>query len=672
MPVDKDKILAIARERFEEASEADQPERVEADEDVRFAINDGGCQWDANVKSMRENAHPPRPCLVVNLIPEKIDQAEGEFRQAEISYKVRPVDSVGDPRTANILAGMLRAIEYDSKARNAYNSSFNSTLYSGRGAWRWDVVEDEDNPWVRSLKISRISNVFTLYWDPFAKELDKSDARYWFETEMVPKEEFNEKYGDENWDDWEKSEEWESWFADNSRRVANYWWVEQENVTYYKVNRLGEEKIVTELDEFDEIIEEKTVKRPKIKWCKLTAGSILEGPHTDWPSRYFPFIVQVGKEVTVRGKNRSRGKVRFAKEPQELYNYAVSQLTELLSLAPKARFLISARMIGAYKDIWDNANIENNIFLPYESDPANPGAKPDFIPPVPIDSSNFNVLAVMEHNIMSTMGRNQASLGDKGDEKSGKAIFARQAQGVSGDTTYTTNFEAALLHSCRVGIDLIPHVYDTERIARIIGEDQAELDIPINAGHEMMGQMAGQVPEQYMVQQENGLLNDLGVGRYDARVTVGPSYNTQREESLAMLVELAGRAPQYIQALIVGIVENMDLPKSDQILKRLKAAIPQEFGGDMQPQPQQTDPKLVIEMQKLMIDQNEQQRKWFDSYFKSIGVVAQAESLEAGQQIDQYMGIVDRHQKQIELEQQQQQLEQQQAQQQQTPQGATE
>ena len=49
--VNTDTLLRLARERFEEVSEADQPERVEADEDVRFAINDGGCQWDANVKS---------------------------------------------------------------------------------------------------------------------------------------------------------------------------------------------------------------------------------------------------------------------------------------------------------------------------------------------------------------------------------------------------------------------------------------------------------------------------------------------------------------------------------------------------------------------------------------------------------------------------------------------
>ena len=668
-------ILRLARERFQEAYDADQGQRTEADEDIRFGINDEGCQWDPVVRDMREGDDPPRPCLVINLIPEKIDQTEGEFRQAEISYKVRPVDSKGDKKTADIMAGMLRAIEYDSKAKNAYNTSMNSTLYGGRGGWRWNVVEDEDNPWVKSLKISRISNIFTLYWDPYAKELDKSDARYWFCTEIVPKEEFKDKYGDEAWDEWSDDDQWENWLTEDGRRIAEYWWKEDEEITYYKVDRGGKEEVVEKLGLDDMVIEEKKVKRPKIRWCKMTAGAILEGVKKDWPSKLFPFVLQVGKEVVVRGISKTRGKVRFAKEPMQLYNYAVSSITETFSMAPKAPYLVEADMIADYKHIWDKLNVKNFPYLPFKRPAVNPQAQPSRVDPPAINPSMFNVLAILEHNLMSAMGRYQAALGDKGDEKSGKAIFARQGQGVTGDAVYTDNFNMALQHSCRIGISLIPHVYDTERIIRIIGEDGIEKEVPVNTSPatDMGRGFQGQLPPELWNESEEGLVNDLSVGRYDVRVTVGPSYGTQRQEALEMLVELVGRVPQIGPAVLDLIAENMDLPRSQELIRRLKKLVPVEIRGleegEQPPPPPPPDPKLMLEMEKLALDFREIMRKEFDSHFKAIGVVAQAESLEAGQQLEQYTSSVDRYQKQIELEQQQQEL-QQQAQQAKAPGGA--
>jgi hypothetical protein len=540
-----------------------------------------------------------------------------------------------------------------------------STLYGGRGGWRWNVVEDEDDPWVKSLKISRISNIFTLYWDPYAKEIDKSDARYWFCTEIVPKEEFQDKYGEDNWGEWDDDEQWQEWIKDDGRRVAEYWWVEHKEVTYYKVERLGKVEIVEKLEFGDIEIDQKKVKKPKIKWCKMTAGKILEGPKDDWPSKYFPFVLQIGKEVVVRGISKTRGKVRFGKDVQQLYNYAVSQITETYSMAPRAPYLVEADMIADYKPIWDKLNVQNRPYLPFKRPAANPQAMPTRIEPPAVNPSMFNVLAILEHNLMSTMGRYQAALGDKGDEKSGKAIFARQGQGVTGDAVFTDNFGAALTHSCRIGIDLIPHVYDTERIVKIIGEDSIEREIPINAGQmSPVGQkFAGAGPEVPMVPTEDGLMNLLNKGRYDVRVTVGPSYATQRQESLAMLIELVGRVPQIAPAILDVIGENMDLPKSHELVRRLKKLVPPEIRGlepgEQPPPPPQPDPKMLIEMEKLKLEVRELARKEFDSYFKAMGVVAQAESLEAGQQADQYLGVIDRHQKQIELEQNQQQLAQQ-------------
>jgi hypothetical protein len=663
MSKSEQEILRLAAARFKEAHDADLSERTEADGDIRFAINDAGCQWDENVRNMRKGDDPPRPCLVINMIPEKIDQIEGEFRQAEISYKIRPVDSGGDTKKADIIAGMLRFIEYDSSAKNAYNTSMNSTLYGGRGAWRWNVVEDEDNPFVRSLKISRLTNVFTIYVDPYCKEMDKSDARYWFVTEKIPQAEYEKKYG-KGYDEFPDGEEWIEWKGDESRRIAEYWWKDEESITFYKVNRGGKEQVVTEKDEWEVVLDEKKVKRPKIKWAIITAGKILEGPKEDWPSRLFPFVYQTGKEVMVKGKGRSRGMVRFAKEPAQLYNYAATQMTEILQTAPKAHYLLTANMVGPYQKIWDSANRKNYFYLPFKADPAMPGGMPKREVPATLDASMFNMLAVLEHNVDGAMGVHPAKLGEKSNEKSGKAIFARQAQGSTGAYVYSDNFVAALTHSCRIGIDLIPSVYDTERIVRIVGEDGIERELPVNTSMTSpMAQQVQGVPEGLMAANPETLaINDLSGGRYDVRVTVGPSYSTQRQEALEMLVELVGRVPQIAPAILDLIGENMDLPKSAELVRRLKKLVPPDIRGlepgEHPPPPPQPDPKLMLEMQKLQIDLRDQIRKEFDSHFKALLAVSQAESLEAGNQMAQYEAIVSQFTKQVELQQKQQEIQQ--------------
>ena len=173
---------------------------------------------------------PPRPCLSINKITEKIDQIEGEFRELRPSFKVRPVDSKADPKIADIISGLIRHIEYDSQARTAYNTAHTSVLYCGRGAWRIDIEDDQDDPFVRSIKVNRIANVFSVYMDPECKKQDKSDARYCFVTEIVPKKEFEAKYGDD-YGDWPSEDAWREWRTDSGYRVAEYWWRERVDKT---------------------------------------------------------------------------------------------------------------------------------------------------------------------------------------------------------------------------------------------------------------------------------------------------------------------------------------------------------------------------------------------------------------------------------------------------------
>ncbi|KKN04536.1 hypothetical protein LCGC14_1096380 [marine sediment metagenome] len=654
-------ILAQARQQYDTAREDDKTERLLADEDLRFAINDEGCQWDVNVRNSRKGnrfGDPGRPCLVMNKIPEKIDQTEGEFRQLKPSVKVKGVDSKADPKVAEIFSGIFRHIEYNSTARAAYNTSHSSVLYCGRGAWRWNIIDSEDDPFEQDLVIDRIPNALSVTWDQAAKKIDKSDGNFIFITEDMFEKDFKKEYPDAALDDWPTDDDYRSWRRNNTIRIAEYWWKEKGTKTAYRVRRNGTEMTVWDQEEGDQEIAKKDVNHPKIRWCKMIATKILEGPFDDWPGKYIPIVIEVGKEVNINGKSKTRGMVRFAKEPQRMYNYWTSSEAEQIALAPKAPYLVTPAMIKNHQAQWDKANIENFIYLLWDVDPKAPLLGPKRESPPQMSTAMIAAKQSMEHDIMSAMNVYRAQLGDSGSEKSGKAIIARQKQGSIGGFTYTDNFEFALIFSAKIGIDLIPHVYGTERIIRIRGESDVEHVIPINARPGSPILTGNQeLDEDYIVQPRPGIteyINDLTVGKYDVVATIGPSWTTQREEALERLVSLFEIMPNLANASPDIIVGLLDMPLSDELLARAKKLVPKglrKLDPGEEEEDQGPTPEQMIEIQKLQLAGLEEMRKGFEAKMDATAKLMTAEAKEAGQQLQSIMSFVETMQERFSREQ---------------------
>ncbi len=637
MPTESD-ILEKGRLRFNSARSDDKSERLLADLDTRFAINDDGCQWDPSTRALRQKKNPPRPCLVMNKIPEKIDQMEGEFRQLRPSVKIRAVDSKGDPKIAEIIGGMIRHIEYNSTARAAYNTSHSSVLYSGRGAWRINIVDSEDDPFEQDIVIDRIPNALSVTWDPNAKKIDKSDGDFLFISEDMAEEVFKKEYPKASIADWPDEDSYNGWRGDKTVRIVEYWWKEKGTKTAYRVDRNGTKMTVWEQKEGDELIGTKEVNHPKVRWCKMNANEILEGPFDDWPGKYIPIIIEIGKEVNVNGKSKTRGMVRFAKEPQQMYNYFATSETEQLQ-GTKYPFFMTPAMMGPHQDQWDNMATSNYTYAYYEIDPKSPTSLPSKQDPQQASTALIVAKQALEHDIMSAMNVYRASLGDEGKEISGTAIQARQRQGTIGGFTYTNNFEFAYIHSMRILIDIIPEVYSSEQIQRIRGEDDTDKMVPINARPDSP-LTAGIDPELIVKNDASEYINDITVGKYDVVATIGPPYATQREEALNMMIGLLERIPRLAEAAPDLIVSLMDIPMSAELLKRAKKLVPPGLRtldpGEEPPPRMGPTPEQMIKMKEVEVKFMEQARKDFKTEIDSLLTVAKAETQEVGQQLEEY------------------------------------
>lgn len=645
--MENDELIYKALERYDESISSDMDERLLYQEDVSFAINDDGCQWPVETRRMRETDSPPRPCLVINKIPEKIDQVEGEFRQLNPSVKVRPVDSYSDPIIADIIGGMIRHIQYDSSARSAYTHAHTHTLYGGRGAWTIDIEDDRVDPFTRVIKINRVMDALSVSWDPSAEKEDKSDANYFFITKEINIDVFKSEYGDIDIGDWPLSGNvTDGWRTDDTIRVCKYWWKEPVDRKFYRV--FGKDGMTRTISEDDleklpidvDILEEKTVKSKRVRYGTMIHNQFIDGPNDDWPIDRIPVVIEMGKEVNIGGQTKSRGMTRFAIGPQQMYNFWSTSTTEMTALAPKSPYLATPKMIGKYQSQWDSAAYKNYMYLLYDGDPSVPGGKPTREHPPQLSSGYASELGRMEHDIMSAMGIYQASLGDEGSEKSGRAILAKQKQGSIGSYTFTDKFKNALIYSTKIVMELIPFVYDTERIIRITGEDGSEKSVPINAvpngpamraiGDEVSDDMISVKPEisQY--------INDLTVGRYDLVVTIGPSYDTQRTEAAAIMMDLVEIIPQIGLATADILVKSLDLPGSNELVKRIKKMIPvglrDKEPGEAEEVAKPPDPEIMIKI-------HEQQRKDFEAITRAIKDLAEAESKEKGSQLAQFTAI---------------------------------
>jgi hypothetical protein len=581
----RDSLVTQARKRLQECWENDQQNREDAANDLRFAAGD---QWPENVRKSREAEN--RPVITVNKLPAMIHQVTNDIRQNKPSIKVIPTDGTSDPNIAEIFSGIIRQIEYNSSAGHIYSNAAAHTVACGIGHFR--IVTDymDDTAFDQEIKIKRIANPLSVYWDPASVEPDRSDAMFCFVVESMPIETFRAKYPkakEVSVDVYkDNSQTGLFWATSDNILVAEYWCKKpvkkqlalMQDGTTLDVTDLSEEEL-----QFLPIQAIREADSHKIEQSIVTGAEVLDGPN-EWAGRYIPVVPIVGTEIPLHDQTVRHGMIRFARDPQRLYNYWRTAAAESIALAPKAPWLVTKEMIAAYKGIWDSANTSARPYLVYKPDPNAPGSMPKRERPADPPNALWQEGALASEDMKATTGIYDASLGAKSNETSGKAIIARQREGDTANFHYTDNLQMSLERAGRILIDLIPKIYDTERIVKILGEDESEEFVPINT----------------VAYAENGepvLLNDLSTGRYDVRVNIGASYATKRAEAADSMMQFIQALPQAGQVAGDLVAKNMDWPGAEDIAKRLEMLLPPEMKEDQEAQ--QPDP-----MQQAMQEMN--------------------------------------------------------------------
>lgn len=562
-------IIAECMDRMRISMAADGENRTNGLDDLAFLKGD---QWDERIKQQR--ALDGRPCLTINKLPTFLHQVTNSQRQNVPSIKVHPTGQKLT-KVAEVVQGGIRHIEYASNADVAKDTAVNSAASIGFGYFRLVTQYCEDSGFDQEIAFKRIRNPFTVYFDPGSVEIDGSDQQWNIISVKEQRAEFKIQYPDADPCDFGVvrglGDRYEDWITAEEVRVAEYYRIFKQKATAVLLSNgeSGWKDKLLELPEGVTIIKERQSMRQTVQWFKLTATQVLE--RAEIPCKWIPVFPVWGDEIDLDGRVYRRGLIRDAKDPARMYNYWMTSATEQVGLIPKAPFVGAEGQFEGHETKWAQANTRSFPYLEYKpktlAGQLAPPPQRQQMADVPV-----GVLQMAMHasdDIKATTGIFDASLGARSNETSGVAIAKRDRQGETSNYHYIDNLNTTLRHVGRCILDMWPKVYDGTRMLKIMGADGKVSDVEVN--------------KPMMEQDETGqaietILNDMSdVANFGVTISVGPSYDTLRQEAVDGMIQTAQSWPKLMDIAGDKVVRSMDWPMAEEIADRIEKTIPPEL-----------------------------------------------------------------------------------------------
>lgn len=587
MADDYDSRIQEAIDFLKFANDADTMNRQEALEDLKFGAGD---QWPVELQNSRNLES--RPVIVVNKVDNYCRQVSNQQRQQRPRIKVHATNTHEDMVDAQTISGIIRHIEVNSNADHAYDNAFEYAVRMGWGYMRVRTDYISEDSFDQEVYIDAVDNPFTVYFDPNSVLPDGSDADRCLITTMMLKEEFRKLYPDANdggtsFTQRGTGDSQSEWITKEDIRLAEYYYTVKEKAKLYLLSDgtatfADDKDFFTRLANYGiEVVDTRDSYKKTIKYCKLTAVEVLE--ERDWAGKYIPIVPVYGRHIVIGDKRKKFGMIRYAKDPQRMYNFWQTSITEGVALAPKAKWLLAEGQDEGHENDWTNANIKSFPLLRYKQTDIDgrPAPPPTRLQPEPPQAGIMAAAMGVDNDIKAIMGVfDPAQLGQ--GNISGKALNGQQQQVDLTNFDYYDNLTRSISHVGKICLDLIPKIYDTERVMRIIGDDGKPELLTINQ-RDSVGRV----------------LNDISVGQYDVVMETGPGYNSKRQEAVDNMLPLLSAAPELMQVAGDLVFRNMDWPGADIIADRLAAANPMAQIDDKSKIPPQVQMQLAMSQKQI-------------------------------------------------------------------------
>ena len=605
----EDKIVKQAKREFKRCQDWESTARKRFVEDVRFANGDSDnlWQWDGSVRTQREQQQ--EPCLTINKIRQHNLNILNDARQNRPGVKIKAVGGGASYEAAKAFEGVVRRIEYLSNASAAYDTAMKFQVDGGIGYLLLATDFASDDTFDQDIFILRVSDPLTVYIDPDAKEADKSDAKFGFVFSDMPREEFEKTFPD--YKDMAGSSplgdtDYSDWVSDKKVRVCRYYRCVQkkERLVGFKNPATGQNttvrvskvpKEILDLVTDDPETRTRDIVETRVDAYLIIGDSIAE--KKEWLGKYIPIIPVIGEEIVVEGEMDRWGHTRAAKDPQRIYNYWSSSAVQMVALQSKTPYIGPMQAFEELETYWENANKVNQAWLPYNGydDQGRPLQAPARQAPPVMAQAYLQGMQVASDELQAVSGQFQADMGMESNEKSGIAIRNRQRIGDLATVHYMDNLRMAIRYLGKQLVDLIPKVYDTERVIKILAEDGTEQEILIDP-NATKSYFEDRKTEADAVKS----IFNPSVGSYEVVADTGPGFATRRQEAFDAFVQIATKSPEIMKIAGDLMFKVADFDMSDELAERFRKTLPPEVTGEaLPPQVQQQVMQFQKQIQSL-------------------------------------------------------------------------
>ena len=560
-------------------------------EDIKFANadSDNGYQWPNDIRRNRDIDE--RPVLTVNKTRQHNLQIINDAKRNKPSIKIQPTGNGATYESAQIYEGICRHIEYISNAQVAYDTATTFQVQGGIGYWR--VVTDyaDNDTFDQEIFIRRVKDPMSIYLDPDITEVDGADARYGFAFTDMPKDEFNEAYPKLK-DKYAQTtlNDNTGWADENHVRIAEYYRavVKSNRLVAFKmphdgsttVHRESDMKRILDKEVFKTVMDDpatkfRSIDDVEIEYFLIVGEDVAE--ENIWPGKYIPLVRVVGEETIIEGMMDRKGHTRALKDPQRIYNYWSSSAVEQVALQSKIPWVAPAQAIEGLETYWETANTVNHSILPYNhlDDAGNPIPAPQR-PQAPVMASAYvQGMQIASDELRAVSGQYQAEMGAPSNERSGTAIQMRQRQGDNATYGFIDNLAIAIRYTGRILIDLIPKIYDTQRIIKIMAEDGVENEVLIDPHAKQ-----AYAQKQVQINQQVKTIFNPNVGKYDVQADIGPAYATRRQETFNAFMQIISQAPEILKIAGDIMFKAADFPMANELAERMKRTMPPSLLGE--------------------------------------------------------------------------------------------
>lgn len=662
-----DTLLRRMRRQFTSVADYEHRNRQAQVEWLRFRA---GQQWNPLEEGCRAAAG--RPCLTINTLPQYERQITNEMRQNMPTLTVLPVGDGSDVDTARVLKGIIHHCNQQSHADLVRQWAYDSAVRIGVGYYRMTLEYEDWQSFDQEPRLAGIRNHFAVYLDPASTDPTGRDANWGFIFEHQDKEVFREEWGITGTQMAMWTSLGDTWIDKDQVRIAEYFWKDKQRYTLAQLldgqtvllesllmqplQQLQERGLPTErlqrflshlltpqplwapllpwirqqaltayeaiaayyppdfaaeysallMDLVRQIRQVRPTEYCTVRWIKTNGYVILE--ESVWPGYCLPIIRVVGEELDLDNHVWRNGVIQNAMDPMRLENYFLTMMAEHVALSPVPPWIATRRQIEDYEDYWKTANTTPHSVLPYNADPeAPPPQRTAYEPPVQAISLT---LQFVQQYTQQAIGIYQGNVGAPSRERSGRAIDAKDRQADTGTFHYVKNLALAMQHEGEIYLELIPKVFSAGKIQRILGDDGSPQMIQILNSQQMSPELQApmQIPQPEWIQRGIVGVYDIGSGKYDLQVSIGPSYATRRQEAAEQMLEMTRALPEAMGPVVHAVVEKMDWEGAKELaelLKQLPGQILAEAG---------TNKDTLLAQLKQQLAQTAQQLQAIDAF----------------------------------------------------------